>query len=33
MKNEKRKAWREVFGLTKQGFKHLQYKDQKLISM
>ncbi|KAF0729640.1 MADF domain-containing protein [Aphis craccivora] len=30
-RNEKRKAWREVFGLIKPGFEHLQSKDQKLI--
>jgi len=29
--SEKRKAWREVFGLIKPGFEHLQFKDQKLI--
>jgi len=32
-RNEKRKAWREVFGLTNPGFEHLEFKDQKLIGM
>ncbi|CAI6353405.1 unnamed protein product [Macrosiphum euphorbiae] len=32
-RNEKRKAWREVFGLTNPGFEKLEIKDQKLIGM
>lgn len=30
-RNEKRKAWQEVFGLMRRGFEDLQHKDQKLI--
>jgi len=32
-RNEKRKAWKEVFGLTNPGFENFEFKDQKLIGM
>jgi len=32
-RNEKRKAWKEVFGSTNPGFENFEFKDQKLIKI